>query len=339
MDYFNDLNQYTNEIKDRIAASAAAICVMKDNKILHEWYSGYHHFHKGARKVDVFSQFNVYSTRVTYVGLAAAIAIHDGAIKSLDEPISNYLMTYDSSILNNTTIRHLVTRTTGLQFQGDGVLRRFKAGTAFEGKRPEILAAIIKNATGKTVAELINKRVFEPLVITQSEWRTAGKESLVCDINDPNSYPTLRLESDEGSDRNLYVSARDLALWGNFHLNKGYFQGQQILPKELFDNLTSVLTPSSLPSHLPRLGSFWWIQDKDVKNSEMGSDLPEGSYQILGASGCSCTVIPKHKAVVVRMTNSLWTFGGKNGFDYISDIQRFGNLACSALNQYSNVTQ
>lgn len=30
--------------------------------------------------------------------------------------------------------------------------------------------------------------------ITQSEWRTAGKESLVCDINDPNSYPTLRLE-------------------------------------------------------------------------------------------------------------------------------------------------
>jgi CubicO group peptidase (beta-lactamase class C family) len=337
MDFFNKLDQYTNEIKDRIAASAAAICVMKDNKIVHEWYSGFHHFHKGARKVDELSQFNVYSTRVTYVGLAAAIAIHDGAI-SLDEPISSYLMNYDSNILGNTTIRHLVTRTTGLQFQCNGVVRKFEAGTSFEGKRPEILAAIIKNATGKTVAEIINERVFKPLGMIQTEWRTAGKETLVCDINDPNSYPTLRLESDEGSDRNLYVSARELAQWGNLHLNKGSFQGQQILPNELFENVTSVITPSSLPPHLPRLGLFWWIQDKNVKNSEMGSDLPEGSYQILGASGCSCTVIPKHKAVVVRMTNSLWTFGGKNGFDYISDIQRFGNLTCTALNQYSTVT-
>jgi len=67
-----DLDQYTNQIKDRIAASAAAICVMKDNKIIHEWYSGFHHFHKSARKVNEYSQFNVYSTRVTYVGLAAA---------------------------------------------------------------------------------------------------------------------------------------------------------------------------------------------------------------------------------------------------------------------------
>lgn len=73
----------------------------------------------------------------------------------------------------------------------------------------------------------------------------------MCDINDPNSYPTLRLESNEGSDRNLYVSARELALWGNLHLNEGSFQGNQILPKELFECVTSVMTPSSLaPTYL-----------------------------------------------------------------------------------------
>lgn len=335
MDIFNELNQYTNQIKDRISASAAAICVMKDNEIVHEWYSGFHHFHKGARVVDVNSQFNVYSTRVTYVGLAAAIAIHDGAIKSLDDPISNYLTNYDSNVLGSSTIRHLVTRTTGLHFKGEAVIRKFDQGKSFEGKRPEILASIIKTATGKTVAEIINERVFKPMGMNQTEWRTAGKESLVCDITDPNGYPTIRLESDEGSDRNLYVSARELTLWGNLHLNKGFFQGNQVLPKEIFENVTSVMTPSSLPSHLPRLGFFWWIQDKDVINSEIGPELPDGSYQILGASGCSCTVIPKYKAVVVRMTNSLWTFGGKNGFDYITDIQRFGNLSVTALELYS----
>lgn len=118
-------------------------------------------------------------------------------------------------------------------------------------------------------------------------------------------------------------------------MNKGSFQGQQVLPKALFENAASVMTPSSLPPNLPRLGYFWWIQDRNVANSEIGPDLPEGTYQIFGASGCSCTVIPKHQAVVVRMTNSLWTYGGNNGFDYISDIQRFGNLTEAALNQYS----
>ncbi|MDQ1914880.1 serine hydrolase domain-containing protein [Paenibacillus sp. GD4] len=338
MGLFDDLDRYTNQIKDRISASAAAVCIMKDNKIIHERYSGYHHFHKGARKVDEFSQFNVYSTRVTYVGLAVAIAINDGAIKSIDDPISNYLTNYDNNVLGNTTIRHLVTRTTGLQFQGKSVVRKFEEGTSFEGKKPEVLAAIIKNATGKTVAETINERVFKPLGLTQTEWRTEGKETLVCDINDPNSYPTLRLESNEGSDRNLYITARELALWGNLHLHKGTMQGQQILPRDLFENVTSKMTPNTLPVQLPRLGYFWWIQDKNVANSEIGPDLPEGTYQILGASGCSCTVIPEQKAVVVRMTNSLWTFGGKNGFDYIADIQRFGNIATQALNQHSYAT-
>lgn len=186
MNSFFEIEKYTENVKERISASAAAICVIKDNEIVHEWYSGSHHFHKGARKVDEHSQFNVYSTRVTYVGLAAAIALYDGAIKSIDEPISTYLTDYDMNILGNTTIRHLVTRTTGLQFKANSeVGRKFKEGTTFEGKRPEILAKIIKNATKKSVSEIINERVFKPLKLSETEWRTAGKDTLVCDINDP----------------------------------------------------------------------------------------------------------------------------------------------------------
>lgn len=96
------------------------------------------------------------------------------------------------------------------------------------------------------------------------------------DINDPNSYPTLRLESNEGSDRNLYVSARELALWGNLHLNRRIMDGKSILPLEVFDNVTSVVTPSSLPTHLPRLGYFWWIQNE---NTEKFRDRNVPSYR------------------------------------------------------------
>lgn len=328
---FSELTEYTEQIQNRIAASAGALCIIKDDKVIHEWYAGAHHFHQGARKTGEDSQFNVYSTRVTYVGLAAAIALNDGHITSLDDPISDYLDDFDKHILGDTTIRHLVTRTTGLQFNRNTAVRRFVPGTAFEGKKPEVLAAIVKNATGQTVSEIIAERVFKPMNLTQTEWRTEGKETLVCDINDPDSFPTLRLESNEGSDRNLYVSARELAYWGNLHLNKGMHGGKRILPREVFDMVASVQTPDTLPSHLPQLGFFWWIQHSNVENSEIGPHLPEQTFQILGASGCSCTVIPKHHAVIVRMTNSLWTFRGNNGFDYLADIRTFGNLAESAL--------
>ncbi|CAG7653838.1 serine hydrolase domain-containing protein [Paenibacillus allorhizosphaerae] len=331
---FSALTEYTEHIQHRIAASAAALCIIKDNNIIHEWYAGHHHFHKGARKTGDTSQFNVYSTRVTYVGLAAAIAIDDGHIGSLDDRLSEYMPDSDKDVLGDTTLRHLVTRTTGLQFKGSQVTRKFAPGTALEGKKPEILAAIVKQATGRTVADIITERVLKPMNLTQTEWRTEGKETLVCDITAPDSYPTLRLESDEGSDRNLYVSAQELALWGNLHLNNGMHEGRQIVPKEVIDMAVSVQTPPSLPVHLPRLGFFWWIQHPRTEQSEIGPHLPEYTYQILGASGCSCTVIPKHRAVVVRMTNSLWTFGGKNNFDHIADIQHFGNLAESALSRW-----
>ena len=167
---------------------------------------------------------------------------------------------------------------------------------------------------------------------TSTEWATEGKDTLVCDIHSPESYPTLRLGSNIGDERNLFVSARELALWGNLHLNKGFSEGKQILPEEIFNLTTTIQSPTTLPKELSKFGFLWWIKDKDVACDfdELGSDLPEGSFQILGASGCSCTVIPELNAVAIRMYNSLYTDGSKE-FDYLGDIQEFGNLVVSCL--------
>ena len=140
--------------------------------------------------------------------------------------------------------------------------------------------------------------------------------------------------SNIGDDRNLYVSARELALWGNLHLNKGRHEGKQILPRNIFDLATSIQSPDSLPKQLPKFGFLWWIKDNEVtvNYNEFGSDLPDESYQILGASGCSCTVIPKFNMVAVRMYNSIDAYENL-GFDYIKDIQEFGNLLVQSANK------
>ncbi len=57
---FTDITLYTEKIKREMHASGSALVIMKDNRIVHEWYSGTHHFEKGARKIDIASQFNVY---------------------------------------------------------------------------------------------------------------------------------------------------------------------------------------------------------------------------------------------------------------------------------------
>ncbi|MDG5473725.1 serine hydrolase [Jeotgalibacillus sp. ET6] len=328
---FKELTTYTEKAQRNTKASGSAVVIMKDNKKVHEWYSGKHHFEQGAKKINYDSRFNVYSVRVTYVGLAIAIAINEGLL-SLEDKVSKYLNEYNKDTLGETTIRHLLTRCTGLKFKDSKVYRAFDLGTDIEGKKPEILAKILYKATGKTVNDILLKKVFKPLHWTNTGWVTEGNNNLVCDIDLSKSYPTLRIGSNLGDERNLYVSARELAYWGNLHLNRGVFEGNSILPQEVFELTTSVQSPNSFPHHLPKFGFLWWVKAGDVSVSynEIGSELPDGSYQILGASGCSCTVIPEYNAVAVRMSNSL-NASENLGFDYIRDIQMFGNLVISSL--------
>ncbi|SET63897.1 CubicO group peptidase, beta-lactamase class C family [Oceanobacillus limi] len=330
---FKEITSYTENIKEEMGASGAALVILQDDRIMHEWYAGTHHFEQGAREIDAASRFNVYSVRVTYIGLALAIAVKEGYLK-LDDKLRDYLNEYDPEILGETTIRHLVTRSTGLKFRENNVFRVFDLGTNLEGKRPDLLAKVLYKATGFTVNEWISEKVCKQLKLENTGWVTEGERHLVCDVTSPKSYPTLRIGSNIGDERNLYVNARELATWGNLHLNKGRFEGRQVLPREVFDLATSVQSPNSVPSTFPKFGFFWWIKDDDVtyEYNELGSNLPYGSYQILGASGCSCLVIPKFNAVAVRMYNSL---NESKDFDYVKDIQSFGNIVASSLARFS----
>ncbi|MFD2830434.1 serine hydrolase domain-containing protein [Corticicoccus populi] len=305
---------------------------MQNDKVIHECYNRYHHLEEGARLIDTESQFNVYSVRVTYIGLAAAIAIYDGYFK-LDEKLKCLLKRYNENILGDTTIKHLLTRSTGLLFQEDSVERVAEPGMNDNKKRPDLVAEIIYHQTGLTVSEIINEKIIEQLGWSKTEWVTVGKENLVCDIYGPGEPPSLRIESNRGDDRNLYVSTRDLVFWGHLHLNKGRIGGKQILPEKIFDLVVTPQSPQTVPSYHPKFGFFWWINGSSEnitwEYNELGDNLPEGSFQILGASGCVCLVIPKYNVVAVRMLNSLYD----NDFDYLEDIKTFGNMVMENINQ------
>jgi CubicO group peptidase (beta-lactamase class C family) len=268
---FAQLFAYVHQAKQDFGSSAAALIVTQNDQIVAEWYDGFHHSKRGARPVKSDSQFNIYSTRKTYVCLAMAVAIVEGNI-STTRPVYVFIHDMPSDVLGEITIGDLATAT-GPKFFGTDRIER-------EG----IQEKVIETITGLTIAELITEKILKPLACTQTEWVTAPKENLVCDYASVDGVATVRIESDTGHERNLYTSTRDLAKWGYLHLKKGYINGIRLLPAAVFD-LTETLKRQYRDKRI--LG---WYHHKDW-------------YYATGAAGCHCVVFPAYNAVGVRMLN------------------------------------
>lgn len=269
---FEALISYTQEAAKKYGASASSVVIIKDNEIVTERYSGNHHFKSGALQVTPDSMFNLYSTRKTYVGLATAIAIVESKL-SVDTKVSDIVTDMPERDLKGTTIRDLATKSSDKYFGANRI------------EREEVACKVIKEITGNNIAQLISERVFKPLGLSNTEWVSVPKEKLVCDFQAADGYASIRIESNEGHERNLYASARDLAIWGELFLNKGGIHNKQLVPLEVF-----------------RLMEQLRVETKDKKRI-FGWYFKEDWLYATGAAGCHCVVVPELNAVGVRMLN------------------------------------
>lgn len=321
------LFKYVEDIKYKIKASASAVYVIQENKVIGEWYAGLCPL--SGREIVEDSRFNLYSARKSYIGLAVAILIYDKKIFNVDDEVITYLEGIDGDVCKGITFRHLVTHTHGLRFERNEFVKVASPGTIWEYNDAGLLLLykIIKSVSGKDVNQILKQSVFEPLGFTESGWEIKNNNNLVADTFESLQDPQVRLDDATGFQRNLYVSARELAHWGYIHLNKGNINGKQILPNELFELTTTTHTPTDL-INTHQNGFFWFKNENQYFESELGEDVPPTSYQILGASGCTCLVMPKYNAVAVRMYNKI---GNPKGYDYLRDIKNFGNLVSTIL--------
>ncbi|GAK43358.1 hypothetical protein TCA2_5854 [Paenibacillus sp. TCA20] len=319
---FYELNDHVEEIRNQISASGSSVLVMQNNQIVNECYSGYHDKSPNSRSIDEDSQFNVASIRKTYLGLAISLALYEGKIRSIDDYIVDYLEDTNVKVIHNTTIRHILTHTHGLQGPNE---RLFPPGTdwKYNNAGVNLLIRIVQNVFNQSLAQVLRDRVFASYGFMNTDWIHKKNDKLVW-VNEEYS-------SNDGSEANLFVNTRDLAKWGNLFLNKGKYKGEQILPRLIFEQAVSIVTPSQLDEALPRNGFFWWVKDMNRPVSELGYDLPRGSYQLFGFFGNAVLVIPEYHVVVVRMLNQL----GPNppGYDYIQDIRKFGDLVLKCIDK------
>ncbi|MPR32494.1 serine hydrolase domain-containing protein [Salmonirosea aquatica] len=151
-----------------------------------------------------------------------------------------------------------------------------------------MLGAIVYSVTGQTLEEYLEPRLFKPLGIVGYDWEKS-----------PQGLNTAGY--------GLRVKTEDIARFGQFYLQKGMWEGKQLLPAAWIEEATSKQTES-------QKGDGDWSQGYGYQFWR----CKPGFYRGDGAYGQFCFVMPEQDAVLV-MTSESW------------DLQKSMNIAYENL--------
>jgi len=270
--------------------SIAFLIVKNDSLCFEKYWDGY-----GTQSLS-----NSFSMAKTFVGMLVGVAIQDGYIQSVNQPVSDFFPEYAQDSFNELTIKHLLTMSSGINFDEDylnpfkfpakanygrelkallaeykrvqqpGVYYDYQSGTT------QLLAFVIEKATGKNISQYFQEKIWTPIgAETDALWtldKENGSEKAFCCLNS---------------------NARDFARLGKLYLDSGRVNGNQIIP---LDFVLESIVPADLlfsedntPNHL--YGYKWWI----VQHKS------HYIYYARGILGQYVFVIPDKKMLVVRL--------------------------------------
>jgi CubicO group peptidase (beta-lactamase class C family) len=258
----------------------------------------------GVRLHGVDSLHDMRSITKSFVGACIGIAIAQGKIRDINVPVFSFFPEYarlDTGMKRTLTLRHLLTMSSGLDWDETRpytdprnseiamdrspdpigfVLSQpmaYPPGTMwkYNGGTTEVLAAIIRKVSGKTIDEYAKEYLFTPLGISHWQWLRNPKSGL------PSAAAGLRLR------------ARDLLTFGLLYCNEGRWKGRQIVPKQWVD--------SSLVTHIQRdgfggpggYGYQFWTFPFTLKDAE--AVIPTG----VGNGDQKLFIDRKHDLVVI----------------------------------------
>ncbi len=281
-------DKYLNEFKKN---ETIAFVVIKDSALWFEQYwEGYSNH----------SYSNPFSMTKSIVSLALGCAIDDGVIRNVDQPVSDFFPQFKGYKGTPLTIRHLLTMSAGVDLidsnEAFASAPRLYYGSdlhqvvfstkeiAEPGKRfiyqsgvTQLLAFLIEKATGENLASYVSRKLWTPMHAEENAlWsldRKGGMEKAYCCFNS---------------------NARDLARFGQLILNKGSWDGKQLvsetyLKQAIVPDTTLVEGDSNEINH--EYGFQYWIMNYK------GMMIPYMS----GMAGQYVFAIPDKNMVVVRL--------------------------------------
>jgi CubicO group peptidase (beta-lactamase class C family) len=268
------------------ASGTTAFLVVHNDKLLYErYFNGY----------DETSVNTSFSMAKSFASALVGIAIDEGYIRSVDEPITNYIpeLLEKDKRFKSITIRDLLTMSSGIKYEEGGTLpwseeaddtktyyatnlRELALNCQIKGEpgeyfeynnyNPLLVGLILERATGMSVSRYLQEKVWKPLGMEAS---------------------------------GVNARARDFARFGMLFAREGNWEGEQLVSKEWVEESTRADT-STDPSQDYQY--FWWVDTPDGKHH----------FSARGNYGQYIYVAPEKDLVIVRLGKE----EGERGYDY-----------------------
>ncbi len=237
-----------------------------------------------------------FSTGKSYVSALVGIAVDEGYIKSVQEPITKYIPELkDNGDFEKITIEHLLQMTSGIKskekyyspfshvarlYYGKNLRRLLKnlkiaypPGEKFEyiSLNTQLLGLILERATQQTMTNYLQEKIWTPLGMEyDASWsidrKKNGLEKAFCCLN---------------------ARAIDYAKFGRLYLKKGNWQGKQIISEAWIEKTTDVTDTTR--------GNTWYQQYQWWFTSK------KGNFTTNGLHGQFIFVHPQKNIIIVRL--------------------------------------
>ena len=268
-----------------------AYLIIKDDSIIHEQYwDGF-----GEN-----STTNSFSMAKTFVSILIGAAIDEGKIKSVDEPVGDFLAEFKEGDNAKLKIKDLLTMSSGINFDEDYINPFAYPAAAYYGSdlkkltykykvteepgkifkylsgNSELLGFVIEKATGKKLADYMSEKIWQQIgTKNKAYWsldHKDGMEKAYCCFNS---------------------NARDFARLGKLYLDSGKCNGKQLIP---LDYVLNSIKPADLVDEEgkknEKYGYAWWL----LPNFK-GHNI----FYARGILGQYIICIPDKKMIVVRL--------------------------------------
>lgn len=282
------------------ATDTAAVLVLKDGAVVHELYRL-----TGGRNVQWIS----WSVAKSFVSALVGIAVAEGAIRSIEDPISDYIEVEPGSAYAGVCIRDVLQMSSGARWNEDyadptsdvhrlgatmagamsldafvatmvaesqpGTICRYNSGDT------QALGALLVKATGRSLTDYMREKLVEPL----------GFES--------DAYWLIDGTGMEMAFAGLNVTARDFAKLGELYRSNGQWNGQQIVPRDWVKASVRAGAPHLQPGrpiladHPLELGYGyqWWLPDGN-----------RGEFSAIGIYNQLVYVDPSRGVTIVKLS-------------------------------------
>ena len=268
-----------------------ALLVVQHDRLVHEWY---------AAGVDGQDRQTSFSAAKSFVSTLVGIAVDEGLIRSIADPVTAYLpeLAERDPRFEDITLRDLLTMSSGLRYVEEGLPWSDDAltyyGTDLRGLalehtevqeppgttwhynnyNPLLLGLVLERATGMPVSDYLATRLWQPL----------GAEADASWSLDSDASGFEKLES------GVNARPRDFARFGLMMLHDGRWNGRQIVSSGWVREATASDTTTDPASFYQYL---WWVTP--------GAGAQRWPFFAMGKFGQLVGVFPEHDAVVVRL--------------------------------------